>query len=273
MRNLAQEKYGLELTEVHLPSQTLEQGIDVLEIMRNIHIFVSKYCYNINNQIFIEKEGDNKKNLNTVNISHIANSIRTHGIGIMNTTVNFIYGFLKQQFLVFSQFLFDDHIKSRLYRDIKFFKENKDKLTNQYPMDRAETFNKEIKKLGPVDQKVSFLDQFRTLITEIGNAIGYIRMVRSGGFQYVSNAIKFVPDLQEIEKISEMIKNENLSPETNQAALNFDTVLDSLSKHFSEGTEYFHILVNVFKEEFRSENSMHMRNFFYHHPRFDIELC
>ncbi len=25
MRNLAQEKYGLDLTEVHLPSQTLEQ--------------------------------------------------------------------------------------------------------------------------------------------------------------------------------------------------------------------------------------------------------
>jgi len=26
----------------------------VLEIMRNIHIFVSKYNYNINNQIFVE---------------------------------------------------------------------------------------------------------------------------------------------------------------------------------------------------------------------------
>ena len=33
-----------------LPSQTLEQGLDVLEIMRNIDVFVSRYLYNLNNQ-------------------------------------------------------------------------------------------------------------------------------------------------------------------------------------------------------------------------------
>ena len=27
------------------------QGLDVLEIMRNIHVFVSKYLYNLNNQV------------------------------------------------------------------------------------------------------------------------------------------------------------------------------------------------------------------------------
>jgi WASH complex subunit 7 len=51
MKNLAQQKYQLSLTESHLPSQTLEQGLDVLEIMRNIHVFVSKYQYNLNNQV------------------------------------------------------------------------------------------------------------------------------------------------------------------------------------------------------------------------------
>ena len=51
MRNLAQQKYALDLIEAHLPSQTLEQGLDVLEIMRNIHIFVSHYMYNLNNQV------------------------------------------------------------------------------------------------------------------------------------------------------------------------------------------------------------------------------
>jgi WASH complex subunit 7 len=61
--------------------------------------------------------------------------------------------------------------------------------------------------LGLTEEKHSYLDQFRNLITEIGtlslniakllgNAMGFIRMIRSGGFHYVSNAIKFVPDLQ-----------------------------------------------------------------------------
>lgn len=156
MRNLASIKYGLSLTEVHLPGQTLEQGLDVLEIMRNIHIFVSKYNYNLNNQIFIEAATPNKT-INTISISHIANSIRTHGTGIMNTTVrdsplilsqtnttltpqvNFTYQFLRQKFVIFSQFLYDDHIKSRLYKDIRFFKEAKNTTTNsRYPFAQAE---------------------------------------------------------------------------------------------------------------------------------------
>jgi WASH complex subunit 7 len=86
MRNIAEAKYGLEMTEVHLPSGTLEQGIDVLEIMRKLHVFVARYNYNLNNQIFVEKSSSNKF-LNTISIRHIANSIKTHGTGIMNTTV------------------------------------------------------------------------------------------------------------------------------------------------------------------------------------------
>lgn len=80
MRRLACLQYNLETVEDNLPMQTLEQGLDVLEIMRNINVFVGKYLYNLNNQVFIE-ESSNNKHLNTINISHIANSIRTHGIG------------------------------------------------------------------------------------------------------------------------------------------------------------------------------------------------
>ena len=38
----------------------------------------------------MEAESDNK-HLNTISIRHVANSIRTHGAGIMNTAVNFTY--------------------------------------------------------------------------------------------------------------------------------------------------------------------------------------
>lgn len=86
MRFLAKQKFHLDTVKDHLPTQTLEQGLDVLEIMRNIHLFVTSYLYNLNNQIFIEKNSNNK-HLNTINIRHIANSLRTHGIGIINTTV------------------------------------------------------------------------------------------------------------------------------------------------------------------------------------------
>ncbi len=90
MRSLADHKYGASTADDHLPAQTLEQGVDVLEIMRNIDVFVCRYLYNLNNQIFVEAASDNK-HLNTINIRHVANSIRTHGAGIMNTTVTFYF--------------------------------------------------------------------------------------------------------------------------------------------------------------------------------------
>ncbi|KAL3289445.1 hypothetical protein HHI36_022869 [Cryptolaemus montrouzieri] len=104
MRRLAYLQYKLETVEDNLPMQTIDQGLDVLEIMRNINIFVSKYLYNLNSQLFVEEKSNNK-HLNTINIFHVANSIRTHGIGIMNTTVNFTYQFLQKKFLFFSVYV------------------------------------------------------------------------------------------------------------------------------------------------------------------------
>nr|KAG5706407.1 hypothetical protein BaRGS_033168 [Batillaria attramentaria] len=261
MKNMAEQKFGLTLIESHLPSQTLEQGLDVLEIMRNIHVFVSKYLYNLNNQIFVERTSNNK-HLNTINIRHIANSIRTHGIGIMNTTVNFTFQFLRKKFFIFSQFMYDEHIKSRLIKDWKFFKENHMQTDQKYPYERADKFNKGIRKLGLTPDGESYLDQFRTLITQIGNAMGYIRMVRSGGLHCCSNAIRFIPDLEDIVTFEELSREEGLSAECQRASANLDNVIENLAKNFAEGTEYFKMLVDVFAPEFRNPKNMHLRNFF-----------
>lgn len=166
---LAYCQYGLETIDDNLPMQTLEQGLDVLEIMRNINVFVSKYLYNLNNQVFIE-ESSNNKHLNSINISHVANSIRTHGIGIMNTTVNYTYQFLRNKFYIFSQFMFDEHIKSRLLKDLRYFTEHKNELLQMYPYERAEKFNSGIRQLGLNQNGESYLDLFRKLITHIGKS-------------------------------------------------------------------------------------------------------
>jgi WASH complex subunit 7 len=278
MRNLAYEKYGLNMTEVHLPGHShYSEALDVLEIMRNVHIFVARYNYNMNTQIFVERAFD-QKHLNTINIQHISNSIRTHGTGIMNTTVNFTYQFLCRKFVVFSEFLFDDHIKSRLMKDLRYYRNERDALENKYPYDRAEKFLSHIRKLGVTPDGNTFLDHFRQQITEIGNALGYVRMVRSGGMQYASNSIKFVPDLDDIPSFHEDAKNVleagdqledgsappvdlSLPEETLSAARNLDGVLDDLSKSFAEGTEYFSILVKIFQQVFRSDEQKHLRNF------------
>jgi len=100
------------------------------------------------------------------------------------------------------------------------------------------------------------------LITQIGNAMGYVRLVRSGGLYYVANAIKFVPDLKNIPKYEEMVAKAALSPDTSTAAKNLDTAVDALALAFAGGTEYFKMLVSVFAGEFRNPNNQHLRNFY-----------
>lgn len=80
MRNIAKYKFQLNVIENNLPSKTLDNGIDILFLIRNINSFINNYNYNINNQIFIENKS-NSKFLNTITISHIANNIRIYGIG------------------------------------------------------------------------------------------------------------------------------------------------------------------------------------------------
>lgn len=256
MRQMAKLKFNISTIHDNLPKQTLEQGLDVLEIMRNIHIFVSKYQYNLNNQIFIEKSSNNK-HLNSINIRHIANSIRTHGTGVMNTTVNFTYQFLKNKFFTFSQFMYDEQIKSRLIKDLRNFKENE----QVYFYKNAEKFNKGIKVLGVAEDGQSYLDLFRDLISQIGNAMGYVRMIRSGGRHCCCDATAFLPDL-ETKKYKESCQENALNDKSIEAAENLDENINDLISNFIQGTEYFKLLVEVFAPVFRNPKNVHLKNFF-----------
>ncbi|KAB1251148.1 WASH complex subunit 4 [Camelus dromedarius] len=260
MRNLATQRYGLVMTEAHLPSQTLEQGLDVLEIMRNIHIFVSRYLYNLNNQIFIERTSNNK-HLNTINIRHIANSIRTHGTGIMNTTVRIFGGGLDIDEVNIEEMI-SGWQSCLLLRMGGKKTTSQTTATKEYPFERAEKFNRGIRKLGITPEGQSYLDQFRQLISQIGNAMGYVRMIRSGGLHCSSNAIRFVPDLEDIVNFEELVKEEGLAEETVKAARHLDSVLSDHTRNSAEGTEYFKMLVDVFAPEFRRPKNIHLRNFY-----------
>ena len=260
MRNLAREKFGLELSDGYLPGQTLQQGLDVLVIMRNIHVFTARYHYNLNAQFFVESDTETR-HLNSISIQHIANSIRTHGIGIMNTTINFIYQFLVQKFMTFSQFLYDDNIKSRLLKDVRYFKTHRTELESKYPYKRAEAFIKSIKRMG-MTHGMDFLGAFRKLVTEIGNALGYVRMIRSGGLRYCSNATAFIPDLSAQPNFEEHAKESELPPATVAACKMLDDIVKNLQETSSEGVDYFDVMVGAFAEELRIDKNDHLKNFF-----------
>lgn len=77
--------------------------------------------------------------------------------------------------------------------------------------------------------------------SDTGNAMGYVRMIRSGGLHCCSNAICFVPDLEDIVCFEDLCKEEGLSSSCQAAAHRLDQVLGNLVRNFAEGTEYFKV--------------------------------
>lgn len=270
MRQLAERKYEIQTVDDHLPTQTLEQGIDVLQIMRHIHLFVSHFHYNLNNQIFIEGTAmPNQTHYNTIGIHNIANSLATHGFGIVNTTINFVYQFLKKKFVIFSQLIYDERIKSRLTKEMKIWREiveKSDKRTEIYSFDLAHRLNREIKKL----EKQTLLDKIRVALTEIGNTMAYVRMIKSGICHVNSNSISYIPfdDDDETSEFASMC--EGLSTQTLNAGKFLQQDIDQAMKKIQEGFSYFKTLTSIFSTYFQSSKNSHMKSFFIFVPALTI---
>lgn len=73
--------------------------------------------------------------------------------------------------------------------------------------------------------------------------MGYVRMIRSGGLHCCSNAICFVPDLEDIVSFEDLCKEADLSNQCRSAAHRLDQVIGNLVRNFAEGTEYFKVCV------------------------------
>lgn len=194
MRSLAKERYGLDLVDGRLPSGSLNHSLDVVDIMKHIHLFAAQYSYSLHQQIFTQAANKSDAKIRVITVEHLSNSIRTHGNGVINTTVNYTYGFLKAKLEVVAQFLRDPEIKSRLLSDARWAAQRKTEVKHGESLitwARAMETRSAIRKLGMAPDGMPFLDKLRSVITQIGNSLGYVRMVRNAGMRHVSKSLPF----------------------------------------------------------------------------------
>lgn len=69
-----------------------------------------------------------------------------------------------------SKYLYNERMKSKLKKEITFLHEIQKTNNMKYPFERAEKFNSSIRKLS-TDTNQNYIDQFRVLVTHIGNKI------------------------------------------------------------------------------------------------------
>jgi WASH complex subunit 7 len=88
-------------------------------------------------------------------------------------------------------------------------------------------------------------------------------MVRSAGMHYCSNAIRFVPDLEDIKQFEHFagkgfkapessdsydVEGSDLSADTVKAAQNLDSAVRNLEEKFSHTVDYFKIMADKFRQ-------------------------
>ena len=87
MRMLAHDKLGVQVLPSHLPSQQIEQGVDIMELLRDTQSYVCDYHYNLHTQVFIQRTTETKK-IKTIAVQQMLYSIRRHGVGILTNVMN-----------------------------------------------------------------------------------------------------------------------------------------------------------------------------------------
>jgi len=189
-------------------------------------------------------------------------SIMTHGIGVMGTVINTFYKFLIKKLNIFNEFLGDEFIANPLLQEQRFFRKNKEKCGHKYPYERAEQLSKTIKRLGTNKQGVSYLDKFRQLITHIGNALGYVRMIRTAALQGNSNLVKYIPTLLEDTRFEMQADDLDIKEETYEAMKMLDSCVRNIFKQADDAGDYLRLIVRNFDGMFDGEETKHLRLFY-----------
>lgn len=75
----------------------------------------------------------------------------------------------------------------------------------------------------------------------LGNALGYVRMIKSGGLNFCSIATSFIPNLKKVTHFEELCKDSGFSKHCLNSGCNLDNVVHNICQNIAEGTNYFKV--------------------------------
>jgi WASH complex subunit 7 len=78
-----------------------------------------------------------------------------------------------------------------LFREAKIFNRDKDKLNGLFPYERAFNLSRTLRTLV---EEVNYLETIRERITQIGNTLGFVRMIKNASLKDNQNLLKFIPN-------------------------------------------------------------------------------
>lgn len=247
IRSLAKMKYGLDVGHSYVPAKTIEQGrTDIISIIRNFVQFTQKFRYNMFNQSFIEVLGGTGSRLLAISISHISDSIKTHGLGVINTCVDIVHKFVLMRINNFSQMMLDDTLRSYLLKEHRWLEKKKYKtqkdVDQKYPLLRGKKFNKELSLASTREKGYNIIEKFRMLITTLGNALAFARILRTASFNHLSQSIEYIPFIEEHAcSFGDTAMVLNYGSVSKDCCKDLDRMIALMRENFSKNTDFLRV--------------------------------
>lgn len=76
----------------------------------------------------------------------------------------------------------------------------------------------------------------------LGNALGYVRMIKSGGLNFCSIATSFIPDLKNLINFEELCNDSGFTKHCSISGRHLDNVVHNICQNIAEGTNYFKVM-------------------------------
>ena len=253
MRVLAKHKYNLNLHDVYLPNQNLEQGKDILEIIRNLPKFTKNYTHNMHSQIFIEMTKDSSY-INVIGVQQIINSLYTHGKGIINSIINKAFGYISKTIKGLLIIIFDDYILSKLKDEKIFWDNNKGTIKYNYPLERAMALRQKILNLDE-NKKNNYISKSIQIITQIGNAVALVRCIRTALMDYNSQNVNLLTSYN-IDDFNNLVQQISLQIDSDPVNANTHispNMLNNTQNSLNDTNKIFCDTINALKQTGENE--------------------
>ena len=100
------------------------------------------------------------------------------------------------------------------------------------------------------------------MITHIGNALGYIRMIRSASLKDNANLVKYIPQFVEQCQFEPIAMELGIRGDCYEAVKMFDMCIKNLFKQADDAGDYLRMIVRNFDGVTEGEDKKHLKLFY-----------
>lgn len=109
---------------------------------------------------------------------------------------------------------------------------------------------------------MTFLDKFRQLITQFGNALGFVRMIRNASLKDNSNLIMYIPKILDEIRFEDVSAELGIKLESMEAAKMFDMSIRLLKEQAGDATDFLRRIGKNFEGVFDDAECAHLKLFY-----------